>query len=92
MSNSLTVKTILVLAASPVDQARLRLDLEVREIQEGLQRSKYRDQIKLQSRWPVRINDLRRALLDVEPQIVHFCGHGVDKGLIFEKYVVDCLG
>ncbi|MBW4564607.1 MAG: CHAT domain-containing protein [Mojavia pulchra JT2-VF2] len=84
MSNSPAVKTILVLAASPVDEARLRLDVEVREIEEGLRRSKYRDQIKLQPRSAVRINDLRRALLDVEPQIVHFCGHGVDEGLIFE--------
>jgi hypothetical protein len=84
MSNNSAVKTILVLAASPLDQARLRLDVEVREIEEGLRRSKNRDQINLQSRWAVRINDLRRVLLDVEPQIVHFCGHGVDEGLIFE--------
>ncbi len=84
MNYSPAVKTILVLAASPVDQGKLRLDVEVREIAEGLQRSKYRDQIKLESRWAVRINDLRRALLDIEPQIVHFCGHSVDEGLIFE--------
>ena len=49
MSNSPTVKTILVLAASPVDQARLGLDVKVREIEKGLRRCKYRDQIKLQS-------------------------------------------
>lgn len=85
MNYSPAVKTIIVLAASPVDQAKLRLDVEVREIAEGLQLSKYRDQIKLESRWAVRINDLRRALLDIEPQIVHFCGHGVDEGLIFEN-------
>ncbi|MDZ7962313.1 MAG: hypothetical protein RMY34_31355 [Aulosira sp. DedQUE10] len=60
MSDSPAVKTILVLAASPVDKARLRLDIEVREIGEGLRRCKYRDQIKLESRWAVRINDLRR--------------------------------
>ncbi|BAY11380.1 CHAT domain-containing protein [Calothrix sp. NIES-2098] len=84
MSNSPAVKTILVLAASPVDRVRLRLYEEVREIEEGLRLSKYRDKIKLQSRWAVRIKDLRRALLDIEPQIVHFCGHGVDEGLIFE--------
>lgn len=31
-------KTILFLAASPTDQAKLRLDVEEREIGEGLQR------------------------------------------------------
>jgi hypothetical protein len=32
--------------------------------------------LKLLLRGPVRIDDLRRALLDCEPQIVHFSGHG----------------
>ncbi|MFH7029679.1 MAG: FxSxx-COOH system tetratricopeptide repeat protein [Heteroscytonema crispum UTEX LB 1556] len=84
MSDSFVVKKILVLAASPVDQARLRLDVEVREIEQRLLRCKYHDQINLKSRSAVRIGDLRQALLDVKPQIVHFCGHGADEGLIFE--------
>ncbi|MDZ8083014.1 MAG: tetratricopeptide repeat protein, partial [Nostoc sp. DcaGUA01] len=84
MSDSPAVKTILVLAASPVDGARRRLDVEVREIEEGLRRSKFRDRINLQSRWAVTRKDLRRALLDIQPQIVHFCGDGVNEGLILE--------
>jgi predicted NACHT family NTPase len=80
-----TMKTILVLASSPVDEARLRLDKEVREIDEGLRRSQKRDQFRLEQRWAVRADDLRRALLDTQPQIVHFCGHGAgDEGLVIE--------
>ena len=74
------VKTILILASSPGDKARLRLDKEVREIDEALRRSQQRDQFKLEQKWAVRADDLRRALLDVKPDIVHFCGHGIGSG------------
>ncbi len=78
-------KTILILASSPGDKGRLRLDQEVREIEEALRRSQKRDQFKLEQRWAVRTEDLRRALLDIQPQIVHFCGHGTGTaGLLFE--------
>ncbi|MBN3961696.1 MAG: CHAT domain-containing protein [Nostoc sp. NMS8] len=79
------MKTILIVASSPVNQAKLRLDKEVREINEGLRRSQKGDQFKLEQRWAVRTDDLRRALLETEPQIVHFCGHGSgDEGLVIE--------
>jgi hypothetical protein len=77
--------TILILAASPLDQAKLSLDIEAREIEEGLRRSRYRDRFQLKKQAAVRIEDLRRLLLDTDPQIVHFCGHGSgDEGLVFE--------
>ncbi|WP_336622303.1 CHAT domain-containing protein [Chlorogloeopsis sp. ULAP01] len=79
-------KTILVLASSPTNEARLRLDKEVREIDEGLRRSHHREKFTLQQRWAVRADDLRRALLDFNPEIVHFCGHGSgDDGLVLEN-------
>lgn len=77
-------KKILILSANPKDTARLRLDEEVREIEEGLRRSKHREQFIIQSKWAVRLRDLRRAMLDEEPQIVHFCGHGEEDGLMVE--------
>ena len=77
------VKTILILSANPKDTARLRIDEEVREISEGLRRSKYRDRFIIHQKWAVRLKDLRRAMLDYEPQIVHFCGHGERNGLIW---------
>lgn len=79
------MRKILILAANPKHTNQLRLDEEVREIQEGLQRSRSRDQFEIVSRWAVRPGDLRRALLDHEPQIVHFSGHGAGaKGLALE--------
>ena len=77
-------KKILILSANPKNTARLRLDEEVREIEEGLRRSKYRDQFEIKSKWAVTFRDIRRAMLDHEPDIVHFCGHGKKGGLMIE--------
>ncbi len=75
MSNTY-VKTILILAANPTSTSRLRLDEEVREIDEGLRRANKRAEFKLEQKWAVRQRDFYRAMLDCQPQIVHFCGHG----------------
>ena len=77
--------SILFLAADPTDATRLRLGEELREIQEKLQLSKQRDRFKLEQRMSVRPADISQALLDVQPQIVHFSGHGMASGeLCFE--------
>lgn len=75
---------ILVLAANPVGTTQLRLDEEVREIDEGLRRARHRDDFEIEQKWAVRIRDLRRAILDESPQIIHFSGHGTAEGLAFE--------
>ena len=81
-----TVKKILILTANPQNIDKRRLDAEVREIQTGLERAKKRDQFEIISKWAVRPDDLRRALLDYEPQIVHFSGYGAaTEGLALEN-------
>ncbi|MDF5722876.1 MAG: PfkB family carbohydrate kinase [Rhizonema sp. PD37] len=76
---------ILILAANPKGTTPLRLDEEVREIDAGLQRARHRERFILEQRWAVRSRDIRRAMLDFNPQIVHFSGHGTgDEGLVFE--------
>ena len=75
-----TVKKILILSANPTDTDKLRLDEEVGKIQSGLERAKLREQFEIIDKWAVRPDDLRRALLDHKPQIVHFCGHGSGEG------------
>lgn len=72
-------QVILFLAAQPFTTARLRLDEEIREIEAGLRRSKYRDRFQLEQQWAVRPRDLQRAMLDHNPQIVHFAGHGIGR-------------
>jgi hypothetical protein len=85
-SNAAHAYSILFLAADPSDMARLRLGEELREIQEKLQLSRLRDQFNLQQRMSVRPVDISQALLDVQPQIVHFSGHGLLLGeLCFEN-------
>lgn len=79
------VKTILILAANPKNTSRLRLDEEVREIANGLERSLKREQFILKQIWAARPKDVRRAMLDIKPNIVHFCGHGEgEEGIAFE--------
>jgi len=78
--------TILILASSPLNQGRLRLGNEVKQIRQSLGRSKNRENWKVESNEAATVDDLRRALLDFQPAIVHFCGHGGgDEGLIFEN-------
>ncbi len=81
-------QSILFLAANPKDTARLRLDQELRDIGEGLQRAQKRDQFQLEQRLAVRPRDIQRAMLDISPQIIHFSGHGTgEQGLVFEDEI-----
>ena len=78
---------ILILTANPQipDYDPLRLDAEVRQIEEALRRSRHRDRFEIATKLAVRTTDLRRALLDNRPQIVHFSGHGTrEQGLVLE--------
>lgn len=72
--------SILFLSADPTDASRLRLDQELREIQEKIQLAKLRDRFAFYQRTSVRPADISQAMLDVEPQIVHFSGHGTPDG------------
>lgn len=82
------VKRILILSANPRSTSKLRLDEEMREIKEGLRRSKKRDQYSINTVEAARYRDIYRAILDYEPQIVHFSGHGAgEEGLAFENEV-----
>jgi hypothetical protein len=85
MSHDQPVKTILILAANPKGTVPLRLDEEVREIKAGLQRSRHRDRFVVEYESAARPGDVQQAMLDYEPQVVHFCGHGEgSKGLVLE--------
>ncbi|PIE35709.1 hypothetical protein CSA56_03070 [candidate division KSB3 bacterium] len=80
------MQKILILAANPKNTDRLRLDEEVREIEEGLKRSRNREQFEIKQQWAVRPQDIRRAMLDFQPNIVHFSGHGEGEvGIVLEN-------
>ncbi len=81
-------ETILIFAANPLDQAPLSLDREVREIANGLRHSRKHFEVK--QCWATRPTDLRRALLDIRPAYVHFCGHGAgNNGIVLEGQLVE---
>jgi Effector-associated domain 1/CHAT domain len=73
------MQKILVLAAIPHG---LRLDKEIREIEEAIRRATNRDLFEIHIRTAVRPQDIRRAIAEEQPQIVHFCGHGLENGNI----------
>lgn len=80
MNNSLR---ILFLASNPQDTTRLRLDEEIRTIQERLRASQHAENIQLIPELAVRRADLSDALLRHKPHIVHFSGHGDSEGLLY---------
>ncbi|BAY27331.1 hypothetical protein NIES2100_71540 [Calothrix sp. NIES-2100] len=85
MSKQNQTRKILLLSANPRGSSQLRLDEEMREIKEGLKRSKNRDQYFITTAEALRYRDIHRAILESEPQIIHFSGHGTgEKGLVFE--------
>jgi AAA-like domain len=77
-------RTVLFLGAAPQNMGQQRLGQELRDITEGLNRSARRDQFDLQQRWAVQPRDIQRAMLDVQPHILHFAGQGEGAdGLVF---------
>ena len=76
---------ILVLASNPQGTSQLRLDQEIREIRDALDRGKNREQFILEPREAVRVRDLQRSIRREEARIVHFCGHGTgSQGVVLE--------
>ena len=80
------MKKILILSANPKNTIQLRLDEEVRGIQTALKQSQNREQFQIVTFLAVRVEDLRRGLLEHQPTIVHFSGHGSGtEGLALEN-------
>lgn len=73
---------ILFLAANPRGTSQLRLDEEVRAIDQALRMAEFRDRFDLIQHWAVRVSDLQALLLRCQPHIVHFSGHGSERSEI----------
>ncbi|HEY9643562.1 MAG TPA: GUN4 domain-containing protein, partial [Coleofasciculaceae cyanobacterium] len=80
------MKKILILASNP--RKDLNLDHEIRDLTEVVERSRHQDRLQVVSKLAVRVSDLQALLLEHQPQIVHFCGHGGgNDGLVFDSDV-----
>lgn len=82
--NSSIITTVLFLASNPIDTRPLRLDAELREVQGAILSSQFRDKIRLEMRLAVTPTDLARSILDLQPNILHFSGHGSSGFLVLE--------
>ena len=78
-------KRILFLASNPADTGRLRFDKEHKEISESIRRAKYRDMCELDEAFAVSARDISRKILDVQPHILHFTGHGKRNGKLIAE-------
>lgn len=78
-------RKILVLCANPKGTSQLRISEEVREIKKGLKDSKQGNLFSIEIVESVRYRDISKTILEYEPDIIHFSGHGSgDDGLLFE--------
>src|SRR6185436_8409520 len=66
---------VLFLAANP-EIPELRLGRECREIEERIRAARFRNQLRLYPQLAARPRDLLQALLQHEPAVLHFSGHG----------------
>ena len=67
---------ILILSANPWPTGRIQVDVEAREISEKIREGPYRERFECEIAPAVRPGDLQRLLLNYQPHIVHFSGHG----------------
>lgn len=74
----------------PFDPKRtLRVDVEVRQVQQAIRAALHRDQVRIEHRPAATPEDLLDGLNDIRPHVVHFSGHAGDSTLAFENASVD---
>ena len=78
------VTRILFLASNPSDTTMLRVGAETRQIKEEIAQAKDRDHFLFTTNFAVTTRTLSRAIVQEDPAIVHFSGHGDEEGLCLE--------
>jgi hypothetical protein len=76
---------VVVLSASPLDQDRLRLEEEARDLKEKLRMvTSPTVELTVVNEWAVRTDQIQDILLNEKPRVLHFSGHGDRGSLVFE--------
>jgi hypothetical protein len=75
---------ILVVHASPADANSIRVTAEVRAIREAIKIAGHQNEIEISDLPAATIDDLRRALLSKEYEIIHFAGHADAHSIVLE--------
>ena len=78
------MKKILILSSNPRND--LKLEREIKDLKNVIKRSKNRTEFEIEFELEVHPEELQELLLENEPRIVHFCGHGTGKeGLVLQN-------
>ena len=78
------MKKILILTSNPRND--LKLSREIKDLKNVIKRAKNQSQFETEFELEVHPEDLQDLLLEHEPRIVHFCGHGTgEQGLVFKN-------
>jgi hypothetical protein len=80
---------VLYLTANPDEKSQLRVDAEMRQVQNAVRGSKFRDNVRLYYRPAADLDSLIEGLNDHIPRIVHFSGHGSSHGIGVDHALVD---
>lgn len=83
---------VLYLTASPDPNEALRVDAEVRKVQQAIRSSIHRDKIVIEYRPAADIRSILDGLNDLRPRIVHFSGHSNASGLAMDNISVTVPG
>lgn len=76
---------ILYIAALPRDQHSLPVEQEFKTIEDERKKSDYRDQIALESRFGISLEDFQSVIRTSKPNVLHFSGHATEEGdLVFQ--------
>ena len=78
---------ILFLSANPQNTDELLIEKEVKTIKNRLRLSNLREKIIFEPLLAVTFDDIRQAILSEEPEIIHFSGHGDEKGIWVEDEI-----
>ena len=76
---------VLYLTANPCRRHSLRVDSKVRQVQDAIRGSVYRDNISVEYRPAADLDSLIEGLNDHRPGIVHFSGHGYETGIAVDS-------
>ena len=83
LNNQIKTK-VLFLSANPNSTTQLRVNAELRKIEESLQAAKKRENFDLISKVAVKFDTFSKAILENTPEIIHFSGHADHQGIALE--------
>ncbi|WP_196593744.1 CHAT domain-containing protein [Pectinatus sottacetonis] len=72
--------TILFLAANTNEMPQLALNKEVHAITDSIRMSADRDSMEFFTRWATQAADILQMINELDPEIIHFSGHGMENG------------